>query len=163
VELWCFRGGHRKGLFFKASVSDGFVEGVLENTEERRDGGHAETVIEQGLDAKEKLWGEFGALARRSRSEESGGAFVAEFFARAPDCYDRNTEGGGYLSLRGIAVGDELACKETKRGEVVFGVGEDGEMTVEIEDGVVAEFERELLGNERGAGGENGELDLRHS
>lgn len=65
--------------------------------------------------------------------------------------------------MRGIAVDAELACEETKRGEVVFGVGEDGEMTVEIEDGVVPEFERELLGNERGAGWENGKLDLRHS
>lgn len=38
----------------------------MEYTEERRDGGHVETIIEQGLDAKEKLWGKFGALARRS-------------------------------------------------------------------------------------------------
>ena len=114
------------------------------------------------MGAKEKLRGEFDALASRSRSEESCGTFFTAFFTRAPDGEYRNAEGRGDLSLRGIAVGDELARKETKRGEVGFGVGEDGKMTVEIEDGLVAEFERELLGNERGAGRENGELDLRH-
>lgn len=100
--------------FFKASEADGLVKGVRQHSQLRADGWHVVTLIEHGLGGGDALVGELVSLPGHWRTEEASRAFVAELLAATLHGDKRHSEGTRDLSLRGVAIGDELAGEEAE-------------------------------------------------
>jgi hypothetical protein len=159
---WLEAGSWAGPVFFEAPVADGFGEGGLEYAQFGADVRHGGSGIQHRLNFGEELIGKLGAFAARLGGEKRGRSLAAQFGAHALDGGQRHAESADDLRLGGAAVDAKLAGEHAKGGEIIHGMGEDGQMAVEIDDGVPATLEGEIRRDGGAVVREDGKWLLRH-
>ena len=92
--------------------------------------------------------------------KERRGSARAIAVHRALDGDLGHAKGAADLALAGAAVDHQLAGEQAVGGQVVLGVGEDGQVAVEVGDLPLATLEGQRLIQMRGASREQGQLHL---
>ena len=124
---------------------------------------HIVALIEERLRLRQHLRSELAAAAGRGRSEKCLAA-VGVIARERPLHGDlRHSEGALNLTGARAAVDHELAGEQPKTRQIVFGVGEDGQLPVEVGHLAVAAGEGELVVEPGATGWEQGQLRLRHT
>ena len=143
-------------------MPDGLVERGGQHAGGPADLRHGLPGVEQGLHLDEPLRGEPGADPGFGRHEERSRAAGAIAIHRPLHRDLGHAESAANVARRGAAVDDELAGEKAESGEVGGGVGEDGQVAVEVRDLAVARRDGQGLVELGGAGGKERQLDVRH-
>jgi len=139
-----------------------FTQRVLLQAELLRDFAQAHALDQKAFDLSHHAGRQNRGSSRGPRRIEALRAPFPIELDRALDADRRHPEGPDDVALPRMSVGAKLTRYHPKGGDVVLGMDEHRDLTVEIRDLAVSPFKRQFVGDGRDPGGKHRQMKLRH-
>lgn len=132
------------------------MDRVSQHTALTADLGHRLAQVQSGLYLRQHLRREFATGSRFGRHKERGGPAGPILVRRARHGHFGHPKSAANVPLGGAAIDHPLAGKEPEGRPIGLGVGEDGQMAVEVSHLAVVTLERQIVVQMRSTGWKQG-------